>query len=160
MVDEVEFSPDGNCEASGCNLRHMHIGSWDRWLIGSSGVHGARTPELRTALWALVVALACTAAFAGVPGTFRGTVHEGGDTKPGWVYVEALNGNLRLVDVRRANIHYEDVEGEAVERAVPEKKQPVPKLVTGTEVRVTAEQDKRGFWHASEIEVLRETSRK
>src|ERR1700750_2493269 len=97
-------------------------------------------------------------AFAGVPGTFRGTVHEGADIKPGWIYVEAMNGNLRLVDVRKADIHYEDPADE--ESAAPPQKQPAPKLVTGTQVRVTAEQDDRGHWHASEVEVLLETSRK
>lgn len=101
----------------------------------------------------------CAAAVAGVPGTFRGTVHEGADIKPGWVYVEAMNGNLRLVDVRRANVHYEDPIDDDAAPALPRPKQPAPKLATGTEVRVTAEQDKKGYWHASEVEVLREVSR-
>lgn len=98
-------------------------------------------------------------AFAGTPGTFRGTVHEGADIKPGWIYVEAINGHVRLVDIRRANVHFEDPASDDPAPAV-DPKQPRPKLRTGTEVRVTAEQDKRGYWHASEIEVLRETSRK
>jgi hypothetical protein len=100
------------------------------------------------------------AAWAGVPGTFRGRVHEGADIKPGWVYVEAINGNLRLVDVRKANIHYEDAEDEEAAPSQRRSQGDIPRLVTGTEVRVTAEQDQRGHWHASEVEVLRETSRK
>jgi hypothetical protein len=106
---------------------------------------------------ALIVLVSATA--FGVPGTFRGRVHEGADIKPGWIYVEAINGNLRLVDVRRANIHYEDPEEDAAP-AQPRSREDVPKLVTGTEVRVTAEQDRRGHWHATDVEVLRETSRK
>lgn len=114
---------------------------------------------LRRAAILAIVFLATTIASAGTPGTFRGTVHEGTNTKPGWVYVEAFNGNLRLVDVRRANIHY----AEAVDDDEPPDPSPprrIPRLINGTDVRVTAEQDKRGYWHASEIEVIRETSKK
>jgi hypothetical protein len=97
---------------------------------------------------------------AGVPGSFRGTVREGADIKPGWIYVEALNGNLRLVDVRGAAIHYEDVDegDDTAPPRVPGRRK--PQLKSGTEVRVTAEQDRRGYWHASEVEVIRETSKK
>ena len=116
---------------------------------------------LRRLSCVVLISLAALAAWAGTPGTFRGTVHEGANTKPGWIYVEAFNGNLRLVDVRRANIHYEEAVDED-DNAVPQPDPPrrAPKLTTGTDVRVTAEQDKRGYWHASEVEVLRETSKK
>jgi hypothetical protein len=107
---------------------------------------------------ATLVFLTALLSWAGTPGTFRGTVHEGADIKPGWIYVEAFNGNLRLVDVRRANIHYEDSADDDTP-PLPDHR-PRPKLTTGTDVRVTAEPDKRGHWHASEIEVIRETSRK
>jgi hypothetical protein len=110
--------------------------------------------------WVVVLCWAGLA-FASTPGTFRGTVHEGADIKPGWVYVEAFNGNLRLVDVRRANIHYEDpIADDDDAPALPPTRRRAPRLTTGTEVRVTAEQDKRGYWHASEVEVIRETSKK
>jgi hypothetical protein len=117
--------------------------------------------RLRSAiLMVTVICLLSALGFAGVPGTFRGTVHEGADVKPGWVYVEAINGNLRLVDVRRAHIHYSDPDDDDSTPAVPAPKHAAPKLITGTQVRVTAEQDKRGYWHASEVEVLQETSKK
>jgi hypothetical protein len=114
---------------------------------------------LRRAAVLVIVSLATVAAWAGTPGTFRGTVHEGANTKPGWIYVEAFNGNLRLVDVRRANIHYEDAVDDD-DAPQPDPPRRTPRLTTGCDVRVTAEQDKRGYWHASEIEVIRETSKK
>jgi hypothetical protein len=142
---------EGNCSGLKRNLRVM---SSAHRVVGSS--------RHRLALFAATVfiLLCCgTAAVAGVPGTFRGTVHEGADIKPGWVYVEAMNGNLRLVDVRRADIHYEDPLDDDATPAVSRPKRAAPKLATGTEVRVTAEQDKKGYWHASEVEVLREVGR-
>lgn len=116
---------------------------------------------LRRLAWLVLVCLIALAGWAGTPGTFRGTVHEGANTKPGWIYVEAFNGNLRLVDVRRANVHYEEaVDGDDDVTPQPAPSRRTPMLTTGTDVRVTAEQDKRGYWHASEVEVLRETSEK
>jgi hypothetical protein len=141
----------GNCSASERNLRVM---SSAYRVIGSSAHRLARLAA------AAFILLCCgTAAVAGVPGTFRGTVHEGADIKPGWIYVEAMNGNLRLVDVRRADVHYEDPIDDDAAPALPRAKRAAPKLATGTEVRVTAEQDKKGYWHASEVEVLRAVGR-
>jgi hypothetical protein len=125
------------------------------WLAtgGRNGATYVLMP-LRRLPCLVLVCLAALAAWAGTPGTFRGTVHEGANTKPGWIYVEAFNGNLRLVDVRRANVHYEEaVEGDDDAAPQPLPSRRTPRLTTGTDVRVTAEQDKRGYWHASEVEV-------
>jgi hypothetical protein len=100
---------------------------------------------LRTA----AVLLMSIAALAGSPGSFRGILYKGTDTKPGWWYVVGRNDSMRLVYVARAQVSY----GDEVRQ---EDRKPVPaqSLRAGAEVRVTAEQDKGGSWRATEVEIL------
>ncbi len=86
---------------------------------------------------------------AGTAGEFRGTVVEGPEHPDTWVYIEGRNHSIRRVYVNGAKIRYsEDV-------PPTQRKTPVPKVLpAGTQVRVTAEQDNAGEWHATEIEIL------
>jgi hypothetical protein len=94
--------------------------------------------------------LLATSAFAGTPGTFRGVMYPGRDTKPGWVYIVGRNDALRLVHIANAVVSYADEFPEERRRPVPAKD-----LKPGAEVRVTAEQDSNGEWRASEVEIIR-----
>jgi len=96
-----------------------------------------------------VVLLLSTVAFAGTPGSFRGVLYEGTDTKPGWWYVVGRNDSLRLVYVGRASVTY-------AEEVPREDRRPIAaqSLTAGAEVRVTAEQDGKGEWRATEVEIL------
>lgn len=97
----------------------------------------------------LVVVLLAAAAFAGTPGTFRGQLYEGQNTKPGWVYIVGRNETLRLVHIANASVFYAD---EFPTRLRKEK--PATSLKPGVDVRVTAEQDENGNWQATEIEII------
>jgi len=96
--------------------------------------------------------LACKLAMAGTTGSFRGTVVEAptGEPSAGWIYVQGRNGSLRRVQVSRARVIY----GQAVPLNQREKA-PKASLVFGVEVRVTAQQDSSGEWHASQVEILK-----
>jgi hypothetical protein len=103
---------------------------------------------------ALTVAMICVlslAVFAGTPGTFRGVLVDGPATThaDGWVFVKGKNGMLRKVEIRRADVHYE-------EGFPQEKRKRTPKLALkpGIEVRVTATQESDGEWHATEVEIV------
>jgi hypothetical protein len=104
---------------------------------------------MSVALRTAVMLLLSVAALAGTPGSFRGVLYKGTDAKPGWWYVVGRNDSMRLVYVAKAQVSY----GDEVPR---EDRKPVPaqSLTAGAEVRVTAEQDKRGTWRATEIEIL------
>lgn len=90
------------------------------------------------------------AAFAGTPGSFRGVLYQGTDTKPGWWYVVGHNDSLRLVYLGRAVVMYGDEVPQQDRRPVPSQS-----ITSGAEVRVTAEQDAHGAWRATEVEILR-----
>ena len=93
------------------------------------------------------------AAVAGSSGSFAGTVVPGPGASEAWIYVQGRNHAVRRVNVRRAKVHY----GSDVPQG--EHKTPTPSpLPTGTEVRVTAEQDDTGEWQATEVEILRNPS--
>jgi len=98
---------------------------------------------------ALAILLLATTASAGTPGTFRGTLYPGRDTKPGWVYIVGRNNTLRLVHIAHARISYAE-EFPAKLRAG----HPARALRPGADVRVTAEQDQKGNWQASKIEII------
>jgi hypothetical protein len=86
---------------------------------------------------------------AGTPGVFRGTLFQTADDKPGWVYVESRNGALRRVEISKAQVVYSE------EVPAPKRQKISSHAVpSGTEVRITAEQDSHGEWRASEIEIL------
>ncbi len=95
------------------------------------------------------VLLVALNAFAGTPGSFRGVLYKGTDSKPGWWYVVGKNDSLRLVYVGKATVIY----GEEVPES-DRKRVPARSLAAGAEVRVTAEQDGKGAWRAVEVEIL------
>lgn len=103
---------------------------------------------MSVALRAAVLLFVSIQAFAGTPGSFRGILYKGTETKPGWWYVAGKNNSLRLVYTAKAVVSYADDI-----RPEDRKKVPARALAPGVEVRVTAEQDGRG-WRASEIEIL------
>ena len=92
-------------------------------------------------------AIAC---FAGVTGSFAGTVVDGPESSTRWIYVQGRNHSMRKVDVSRAKIRY----GSGVPRPEGHSPSHSDELPAGTQVRVTAEQDKAGEWRATEVEIL------
>jgi hypothetical protein len=97
----------------------------------------------------LAFLLLTSIAFAGTPGTFRGILYPGRNTKPGWVYIVGRNDTLRLVHIANASIVYAEEFPQRLRRANPAKA-----LRPGADVRVTAEQDKKGNWRAREVEII------
>jgi hypothetical protein len=102
----------------------------------------------------IAILLLATSAFAGSPGTFRGIMYPGQNTKPGWVYIVGRNDMLRLVHIANAVVSYAEEFPQERRRAVPARD-----LKPGAEVRVTAEQDSDGEWRASEVEIIRAGSK-
>lgn len=101
----------------------------------------------------LLVALCwCCMVEAGTAGSFRGMVVEGekGAPQEGWLYVQGRNGSMRRVDISKSAIAY-DESVPADQRKSSAREQ----LAIGAEVRVTAEQDSNGEWHASRVEILK-----
>lgn len=99
-------------------------------------------------VFALILALAILA--VATPGSFRGTIVDNPGAAKGWIYVQGRNGTARRVEISRAKILY-DEDVPATER----RPQPQDALTPGAEVRVTAEQDSDGEWHASQVEILK-----
>jgi hypothetical protein len=97
-------------------------------------------------IWTLSLTL-----LAGTPGTFRGVLVEGPTSSraDGWVFIKGKNGLLRKVEIKRADVRYE-------EKFPEEKRKKAPKLALkpGIEVRVTATQGSDGEWHASQVEIV------
>jgi hypothetical protein len=106
--------------------------------------------DVRIAALALVVGLTTTLAFAGTPGEFRGVVGEVADRGPNWIYVEGRNGMIRIVEISSAKVTYDSNFPQSRRRKVAANS-----LARGAEVRVTAELEDGGNWHASEIEIIR-----
>ncbi len=106
----------------------------------------------------LTIALLCLTAAVlpeitrATPGIFQGTIYQPGHSNlpQGWILVLGRNHLLRKVEISRATIVYADTVP-ADQRA---DRSPAA-LVDGTEVRVTAEQDKSGEWRASRVEIIR-----
>jgi hypothetical protein len=86
------------------------------------------------------------------PGIFQGEIYEPAHEKvpQGWILVLGRNHMLRKVEISRATIVYANTIP-ARQRADP----PHSALVDGTEVRITAEQDKSGEWRASRVEIIK-----
>jgi hypothetical protein len=89
---------------------------------------------------------------AEISGTFRGVIVHApaGEPTQGWIYVAGRNGNLRRAEVSHAQVRYA--------RSVPVRlraKDPFRGLKEGAEVRVTASQDGKGEWRASQVEILK-----
>ncbi|HKF22109.1 MAG TPA: hypothetical protein VKE93_11105, partial [Candidatus Angelobacter sp.] len=85
-----------------------------------------------------------------------GTIVKAPDEKQaasGWIFVEGRNRMVRRVDVARAVIV------PAAGASSGQGKKCGPECLTvGQEVRVTAEQDGSGEWHARRVEILGPTS--
>jgi hypothetical protein len=76
-------------------------------------------------------------------------VVRGPDHQHGWIYVAGRNDTLRKVEVTRATVTYDETVPVRLRHKVPRQS-----LVEGAEIRVTAEPDKDGGWHATEIEII------
>ncbi len=92
---------------------------------------------------------------AKTPGVFRGTLVENPTGTPitGYLFLRSRNGNVRRVEMSKAVVAYdESVPKEQQVQAASEALKP------GADVRVTAEQEGDGEWHASRIEILASNS--
>lgn len=105
-------------------------------------------PKRILRVFAPVLGLAILA--AATPGSFRGTIVDNPRAAKGWIYVQGRNGTARRVEISRAKVLYDEDVPAAERRPKPEEA-----LVPGAEVRVTAEQDSDGEWHATQIEILK-----
>jgi hypothetical protein len=99
-------------------------------------------------VFTLVLGLAIVA--GATPGSFRGTIVDNPNAAKGWIYVQGRNGTARRVEITHAKISY-DEDVPATER----RPNAGEALKQGVEVRVTAEQDSEGEWHATEVEILK-----
>jgi hypothetical protein len=144
----------------------MHVSA--RWSPVQGAIQAARACEssvlvllsankriqLSVKLTAFVMAISLSAlAFAGTPGMFRGVVGEVADRGPNWIYVEGHNGTIRVVEISLAKVTYDPKFPQGRRRKVAANS-----LGRGAEVRVTAELEDNGDWHASEIEIIRPAS--
>jgi len=103
-------------------------------------------PALRAFALVLGIAVLATA----TPGSFRGTIVDNPNGAKGWIYVQGRNGTARRVEISHAKIEYGEDVPAAERRPKPEEA-----LTPGAEVRVTAEQDRDGEWHATQVEILK-----
>lgn len=106
--------------------------------------------RLRPLVLVLMLSVFTAAAFATI-GSFRGKIvaAPAGEARQGWVFVQAPNGRLRLVDVRKAEFAFD--EG----FHAPADLSPSAKLLLqGAEVRVVGEQQE-GEWRAMRVEIIR-----
>ncbi|HEU5336480.1 MAG TPA: hypothetical protein VFU27_10970 [Terriglobales bacterium] len=89
---------------------------------------------------------------AAISGTFRGVIVRApaGEASHGWIYVQGRNGNLRRAEVSHARVVYAGSVPVDLRDQIPARS-----LKEGAEVRVTASQDGKGEWRASEVEILR-----
>ena len=98
---------------------------------------------------ALLLLLLSSALPAQTPGTFRGVLVTQGMADPNWIYVQAVNGITRRVEVSKAEV----VWGETVP-ANARVATPKAALKAGAEVRVTATPETSGDWEANRVEIL------
>ncbi len=88
----------------------------------------------------------------GTPGIFQGRIYQPASSSvpQGWIFVLGRNHMLRKVEISQATVVYAE--------SVPTGQRadhPHSALVDGTEVRITAEQDKSGEWRASRVEIIK-----
>jgi hypothetical protein len=107
---------------------------------------------MRSAVVSIMVVASIAPVYA-VDGTFQGKVVAApadAPVVPGWIYVQGRNHLLRRVEVAQAEIVFSS--------AIPEKQRGTAnpgRLVPGTEVLITARQDRAGKWHAKRVEILK-----
>jgi hypothetical protein len=82
-------------------------------------------------------------------GVFQGQIVTAKKPRQGWLYVLSKNGYLRQVEVKRAEVEYDD-DFPARDR----RTHPVDSLRPPAVIRVTANQDAEGQWHASHILIV------
>jgi hypothetical protein len=95
--------------------------------------------------------LACSIAAFATIGSFRGKIVTApdGQARAGWVFVQAPNGRMRLVDIRKAQFAFDE------DLRVPADLNPSAKLLLeGAEIRVVGEQQE-GEWRATRVEIIR-----
>lgn len=101
---------------------------------------------------ALALLLAVPTAFA-ADGTFSGKVVDAPANQSavaGWVFIQGRNHLLRRVEVAHAEVLFgEDIPVSQRHKCDAECLSP------GLEVRITANQDKSGEWHAKQVEILK-----
>jgi hypothetical protein len=87
----------------------------------------------------------------GTPGIFQGTIYQPDNVSlpNGWILVQGRHGVLHKVEVSRARVVFADSIPAFRRRA-----DPAASLVHGAEVQVTAEQDGKGEWRATRIEIM------
>ena len=102
----------------------------------------------RLAFVPLVLLLMNSALPAQTAGVFRGVLVRHGSGDANWIYVQAVTGLMRRVEVSHAQVVYSD-DVPARERATV----PRSSLKEGTEVRVTAI-PQGGDWKANRVEIL------
>jgi hypothetical protein len=108
--------------------------------------YSTRLVTLLAALLFVVPALS-----AKTSGVFRGILVENphGQTPDGFVYLRARNGTMRKVETSKATVAYDE--------SVPKEQQTgaaAEALKPGADVRITAEQEGDGEWHASRIDIM------
>src|SRR3954462_11503173 len=105
--------------------------------------------RLRPLVLIFMLSVCTVAAFATI-GSFRGKIvaAPAGEARKGWVFVQAPNGRLRLVDVRKAEFAFDE------DFHAPADLSPSAKLLLqGAEVRVVGEQQ-QGEWRAMRVEII------
>lgn len=123
------------------------------------GIESAMIPKYPIRLVALVTALlfVVPVASAKTSGVFRGILVESpqGETPDRFVYLRSRNGSMRKVDTSKAQVAYDE--------SVPKDQQTgaaADALKPGADVRITAEQESDGEWHASRIEIMGSQAKK
>lgn len=104
---------------------------------------------LSLGILAMVGFVLAGAASAQTPGVFRGVVH-GSSSDPNWIFVQAVNGMSRRVEVSKAEVVWGDTIPASARTASPKAA-----LKEGAEVRVTATSNGSGDWEARRVEILR-----
>jgi hypothetical protein len=106
--------------------------------------------RVRLAIATCLIFALLPALLSATTGSFRGVIVRGPDENPGWIWVKGANGMLRKVGVSGARVLYDNTVAN-----IDRERQPELSMKSGTEVRVTANQDSDGEWRASKIEILR-----
>jgi hypothetical protein len=99
-------------------------------------------------LLALAVLVLAASALA-APGTFAGElIPPPAGEDDSWLYVKGRNSMVRRVAFVGARVFYSDAVAQRDRRPDPSES-----LVPGAAVRVTADQNADGEWHATEVEI-------
>jgi len=105
---------------------------------------------VRSKLFFAVPVILVALCLATPAGSFRGKIvaTPRPDSGHKWIYIQALKGTLRRVDVSRASIRY----GADVPKG-DRRPNATESLREGAQIRVTASQDTDGEWRAIEVTI-------